>query len=428
MNQHVGWSMNKSLYVIQNALLLLLFSLLLIFFKGPNLLYGSLAFLLVAIYHLLTDRRFSSDQIISSGLMGIHLSVYLLLCSVLIWATTGEEESHYWIIYFLPIVVAATHLNLVKTLLTSFFSSLFYLLLIPLQVWNDPVELREDLPEFLISCTTFFIVGVVIHGFSQQNRTQLEQEKQLNKQLLDNRNALRKSLIKLEATEETLRRKDRLAALGEMSSGLAHEIRNPLGIISSSAQLLQTQLPATAQANKQLLEVIHEESQRLNGLVSDFLKFGRPTEPHCEPQKLELLVQRAVDQTSIVAQEAGVKLSYRPPEVSITVPVDADMIQQMLLNLLLNAVDACTEGGEVAIQLSRDEQAASLSITDNGCGIEAAMQATIFNPFVTTKDHGSGLGLSTAHNIAVAHGGDIRVGSRVGHGSCFTVTLPIEEH
>ena len=419
--------MNKSLYFSQNALLLLLFSLLLIFFKGPNLLYGSLAFLLVAVYHFLTDRRFSADQIVNSGLMGIHLSVYLLLCSVLIWATTGEDESNYWIIYFLPIVVAATHLNLLKTLITCFLSSLFYLLLIPFHIWSDPIELHEDLPEFLITCITFFIVGVVIHGFSQQNRNQLDQEKQLNKQLLQNRNDLHKSLRKLEATEETLRRKDRLAALGEMSAGLAHEIRNPLGVISSSAQLLQAQLSTNAPGHQQLLAVIREESQRLNGLVSDFLKFGRPTDPQCEHYQFEKLVQRVVEQLKTVAQESGIELKYTLPDDSIPVYVDADMIQQLLLNLLLNALDACTAGGVVALRFSIDDNKVNLSIADNGCGMGQEMLATIFTPFVTTKDHGAGLGLSTAHNIAVAHGGDIKVQSRRGYGSCFTVTLPVEE-
>lgn len=424
----MGLTMNKSLFVTQNILLLLMFSLLLIFFKGPSLLYASLAFLVIAIYHLLTDSRFSAEQMISSGLMGIHLGVYVLLCSVLIWATTGEEESHYWIIYLLPIVVAATYLNLATTVTTCFFSSLFYLLLIPQHIWSDPLAVQEDLPEFLITCITFFIVGVVIQGFSQQNRAQLAQEQQLNEQLVDKSNALHKSLLKLEATEETLRRKDRLAALGELSAGLAHEIRNPLGVISSSAQLLQRQLPDAAQSQQQLLEVIREESQRLNGLVSDFLKFGRPTAPKCEHHLLEQSMQRVVQQLAVVAQEAGVTLSCRMPQISVPVCVDVAMIQQLLLNLLLNAIDACRAGGEVTLKLTIDGATVQLAISDTGCGIEPHMLATIFNPFVTTKDCGTGLGLAMAHNIAVAHGGDISVRSRVGYGSCFTVILPREEH
>ncbi|MDY0190286.1 MAG: ATP-binding protein [Desulfuromonas sp.] len=420
--------MNKSLFVTQNTLLLFMFVLLLIFFKGPNLLYASLAFFVIAVYHLLTDSRFSYEQMVTSGLMGIHLGVYLLLCSVLIWATTGEEESNYWIIYFLPIIVAATHLNLLKTLVTSFFSSVFYLLLIPQSIWLDPLAVHEELPEFLITCTTFFIVGVVIQGFSHQSRAQLEQEQQLNEQLVEKSNALHKSLLQLEATEETLRRKDRLAALGEMSAGLAHEIRNPLGMISSSAQLLHQQLHNAGQNHHQLLEVIREESRRLNGMVNDFLQFGRPSEPKCEQQDLACLLQRVVQQLTIVAQESEVQLSCVLPAEAIPVYVDSAMVQQMLLNLLLNALDACSAGGEVTLNLSVDEHQVNLSISDSGCGIEPQMMATIFNPFVTTKESGTGLGLAIAHSIAVAHGGDISVRSRVDYGSCFTVTLPLEEN
>lgn len=419
--------MNKSLFITQNVLLLLLFALLLIFFKGPSLAYGALAFLLVAMYHLFTDRRFSVSQIIDSGLMGLHLCVYMLLCSLLIWATTGEEESHYWIIYFLPIVVAAANLNLIKTLTVCFFSSFFYLLLIPYEIWSVPAEVQEDLPEFLITCTTFFIVGVVIHGFSQQNRHQLLQQKQLNSLLIENRNALQESVLKLEATEETLRRKDRLAALGEMSAGLAHEIRNPLGVISSSAQLLQTQLPDVEDKQLQLLEVIREESKRLNSLVSDFLKFGRPAEPNCEYHLLNQLAQRAVEHLFTIAAEANIKLQFQPSPHQISVMVDGDMIQQLLLNLLFNGIDSCSSGGTVDVKITAEEDTAHIIITDDGCGIEAELLPTIFNPFVTTKDHGTGLGLATAHKIAEVHNGEIHVCSKVGEGSTFTLTLPTQE-
>lgn len=420
--------MNKSLYITQNALLLFLFVLLLIFFKGPNLAYGSIAFLFIAMYHLFTDRRFSAKQIIDSGLMGLHLAIYLLLGSLLIWVTTGEEEeSYYWIIYFLPIVTSATNLSLFKTLTVCFLSSLLYLILIPVEIWSNPSKLADDLPEFLIFCTTFFIVGVVIHGFSQQNRQQLQQEKQLNALLLDNHNALQQSLTKLEATEETLRRKDRLAALGEMSARLAHEIRNPLGVISSSSQLLQSQLTDCSERQQQLLRVIREESSRLNSLVTDFLKFGRPAEPHCQRHQLDLLVQRTVEQLVAVAQQAEVTLSYQPPPQSLVAIVDSNMIQQLLLNLLLNGIDACDKGGQVSVKLSGEKNSAKIIVCDNGRGIDQHVLTTIFDPFVTTKDHGTGLGLSTAHKIAEVHGGDIQVQSHVGHGSCFTVSLPIEE-
>ena len=423
---HTDKAMNKSLLIIKNGLLLCLILLLLVFFKGPSLLYGSLAFTLIVIYHFVTDQRFTAKQLADSGLMTLHLSIYLLLCTLLIWATTGPEESHYWIIYFLPIVIAGTNLTLLHTLGTCLFSSLFYLALIPNTVWDDPHEVAGDLPEFLISCATFFIVGILIHGFSEQHRRQLKQQKHLNDLLLDNRNALQTSLRKLEATEETLRRKDRLAALGEMSAGLAHEIRNPLGIISSSAQLLQSQITSERGERQDLLDVIREESSRLNDLVSDFLRFGRPGEPHRKLQPLENLIQRAAEQLRPVAEQHQVTLIYKAAHPDITVFVDADMIQQLLLNLLLNAIESCLGQGIVSIETLTGDNQAKIIVSDNGCGIPEDVLPTIFNPFFTTKDSGTGLGLAIAHNIAQSHGGDILVSSQLGEGSRFTVILPLE--
>nr|WP_320049289.1 ATP-binding protein [uncultured Desulfuromonas sp.] len=418
--------MNASLPIIKNGLLICLFAFLLAFFKGPSLLYGTLSFSLIATYHLVTDRRFTASQLTDSGLMTLHLAIYLLLCTLLIWATTGHEESHYWIIYFLPIVVAGTNLTLVHTLATCLFSSLFYLALIPNMIWNDPVELAEDLPEFLISCTTFFIVGILIHGFSEQYRRQLERQKRLNDLLLDNRNALQNSLLKLEAAEETLRRRDRLAALGEMSSGLAHEIRNPLGIISSSAQLLQNQIASENSGQQDLLDVIREESSRLNDLVSDFLRFGRPGEPQRKLQPLENLIQKTTEQLRPVAEQHQVTLIYKAAHPDIAVFVDADMIQQLLLNLLLNAIESCSGQGVVSIETLTGNKQAKIIVSDNGSGIPEDVLPTIFNPFFTTKDSGTGLGLAIAHNIAQSHGGDIFVSSQLGEGSHFTVILPLE--
>nr|WP_320114576.1 ATP-binding protein [uncultured Desulfuromonas sp.] len=418
--------MNTSLLIIKNGLLLCLFALLLAYFKGPSLLYGSLSFILIATYHLATDQRFTAEQLADSGLMTLHLAIYLLLCTLLIWATTGDEESHYWIIYFLPIVVAGTNLTLLHTLGTCLFSSLFYLVLIPSAIWENPVELADDLPEFLISCVTFFIVGILIHGFAEQNRRQLIQQKHLNDLLLDNRNALQSSLLKLEAAEETLRRKDRLAALGEMAAGLAHEIRNPLGIIASSAQLLQSQLKNAGTGQEDLLDVIREESTRLNDLVTTFLRFGRPGEPQLKSQQLETLIQKTVEQLRPIAEQHQVALNFTSDYPTTTVLVDADMIQQLLLNLLLNAIEACPQQGEVTVEALRKEDQAHIDITDSGCGISQDVLPNIFNPFFTTKDNGTGLGLATAHNIAQSHGGDIHVTSRPGRGSRFRVTLPLE--
>ncbi len=415
--------MNQSLFITKNGLLILLFTLWLCFFTGPNYLFGGLTFAAIAVYHLLTDRRFSAEHIEASGLMHLHLGVYLLLCTALVWATTGVEESNYWIVYFLPVIVAASNLTLWRTMLTCLVASLLFLLTVRYATTTQDNLLSNELAEFLTLCTTFFVVGVVVNSFSQQHRDQLAQQKRLNERLRERSAELQKSLDKLRETEEILRRKDRLAALGEMAAGLAHEIRNPLGVISSSSQLLRSRFDADDNA-AQLLNVIREESSRLNALVNDFLKFGHPAQPQLLRQDVAALVQRAVDHLYTIAVARNVQICCTLPDTPVELEVDGDMLQQLLLNLLLNAIEACNDQGRVRVTVEDQDQQICIVVDDNGCGIAAEIMATIFNPFFTTKADGTGLGLATSHKIAEMHGGEIQAESIQGEGSCFRVILP----
>jgi len=411
---------------IQSGLFLLLLLLLLVFNKGSTLVYGSLSLVLLIAYHLIIDYRFTTSRLVSSGLISAYVGVYLLLCALVVWNTKvpGRDESNFWIIYFLPITIAAAHLKLRGTLITCTVALGLFVAHLPARMYLDPRERVEELPELIGFGIMFFLVGILVQTFAQQNRLQLTLKQQLNDKLLENQQHLRDSLERLETAEESLRTKARLASLGELSAGIAHEIRNPLGIISSSAQLLDREV-ANLEA-RELLEIIKEESSRLNGLITEFLTFGRQNEPQRQPCNLKILIAHAIDTIQNSAQQKKIALDLDSECSTCTASVDADMMQQVLLNLLLNALEATAPGGRIHVALQQYPERLDIVISDSGRGIPEQNLARVFDPFFTTKSDGTGLGLANAYKIMESHGGSLKVASRVGEGSIFTASLPLE--
>lgn len=411
---------------IQSGLFLLLLLLLLSFNKGSTLIYGSLALVLLIAYHLIVDYRFTTSRLVSSGLINAYVTVYLFLCTLVVWSTRvpGHDESNFWIVYFLPIIIAAAHLKLRGTIVTCTAALLLFIAHLPSHMYLDPRKRAEELPELIGFGIMFFLIGILVQTFARQNRRQLALKQQLNDKLLENQQRLKDSLERLGTAEESLRTKERLASLGEMSAGIAHEIRNPLGIISSSAQLLDRQV-ATEEA-RQLLEIIQEESNRLNGLITEFLTFGRQLKPQRQLCDLAALIMRILESLQNAARQQNIDLGFDRKCSSCTASVDADMMQQVLLNLLLNALEATGPGGRVRVVLEQHAESLDIVVEDSGHGISAENLARIFNPFFTTKSDGTGLGLANAYKIMESHGGSLTVSSHVGEGSQFTASLPLE--
>jgi signal transduction histidine kinase len=416
----------RPISLAKSSLLVLLFALLLLFNQGRDLLYGLLSFALLASYHLFTDSRFSSEQIRHTGLMALHIGVYLLLCTLVVWVTTEEEESVNWIIYLLPVAVAAASLSLKHTLTTCAVATVLFFSQVPPALFRDPAKRSEELPELLVFAITFSR-PVLIQSYSEQNRRQLARQQDLNERLLENQAILKESLDRLNAAEETLRRQDRLAALGEMSAGIAHEIRNPLGVISSSAQLLGRKIADPAEGVRQLLDIIQEETIRLNGLITDFLTFGRPAQPVLCRIDLRTVAARAVEHIEGLARERSIRVVAELPETPMPASIDPDMIQQVLLNLLLNALEASRQEGLVTVRLQPADTSLRLEVHDNGCGIPPENLSKIFNPFFTTKEKGTGLGLANAHRIVEMHRGSLTVSSSPAAGTTFRLNLPRQE-
>jgi signal transduction histidine kinase len=234
---------------------------------------------------------------------------------------------------------------------------------------------------------------------------------------------------------ERMKERDRLAALGQMAAGLAHEIRNPLGSIKGAAQFLQpngTQAPESG-STREFLDIIVEEVDRLNKIVSQFLDYARPYRGDQSPLDINDVVRKTV---LMLDKERAAKVEISTSFIEGLPPVraDAQQLRQVFLNLVLNAVEAMPLGGKLLVSTSlrrstrRGAAAAFLEVRfrDTGVGISPGDLRNLFIPFFTTKERGTGLGLPISQRIIENHGGTIEVRSQTGTGSTFTVLLPVE--
>ena len=218
-------------------------------------------------------------------------------------------------------------------------------------------------------------------------------------------------------------RAEHLATLGELATGLAHEIRNPLAGIAGVMEIIGRYLPASSPARAVLSEV-QQEILQIKRILSDLLETARPKPPDFRPVDLNSTVEHAVTlaRQQTISRPIEIKFSkaYDLPPVEH----DAGQIQQALLNLLLNAIQAIDDAGNIRVRLGSENGFATVSVSDTGCGIAPEHLANIFRPFFTTKKRGTGLGLSLVSRIVEAHSGRVQVASTVGEGSQFMVWLP----
>lgn len=221
-----------------------------------------------------------------------------------------------------------------------------------------------------------------------------------------------------------LERRTRLAALGQMAAGLAHEIRNPLGSISLFASLLERDL-VERPTQLELVRKIHSGVQSLDGIVSDVLAFARPDEVERAWVRLGPVLAGAAELCRSGFERRKVRLEVGDGIDDLEVHADAGQLQRALLNLLLNAAEACDSGGQVRMSARRmGDEAVQIEVVDSGSGIGPEVMDRIFNPFFTTKDTGTGLGLAIVHRIVESHGGTIRAGNDPGGGAIFSIRLP----
>jgi two-component system sensor histidine kinase PilS (NtrC family) len=230
-------------------------------------------------------------------------------------------------------------------------------------------------------------------------------------------------LTEFRRMEEAMRRTDRLAVVGVLAAGLAHEIRNPLAAMCGSIELLSLS-PKLGQHEKRLMQVVRGEGERLEALLKDFLAFAKPASPNLAAVEAGPLVAETADVFRREAALKGISVSVQM-DPAVWLSVDANQIKSVLWNLLGNARDATDPGGRIAVRLRRQAGQALLEVEDSGQGISSEDLPRIFDPFFTTKAGGTGLGLAIVHRVVDGHGGRIAVRSEPGRGSTFSVALPI---
>ncbi len=226
--------------------------------------------------------------------------------------------------------------------------------------------------------------------------------------------------------EEQLARAKHLSALGEMTATISHEIRNPLGIIKSSAELLKKKMDKL-ETNNALPEIIVEESARLNDIITDFLNYARPHQPDLRRTQIEDIVDKILQylELELVQRRIDVIRDFENPLPAVA--VDADMLHQAMLNLLLNALQAMDSDGRLEIRIKGFDQDVQIEIVDSGPGIDNAIIEKIWDPFFTNKEKGTGLGLGIVQNIIEAHNGKIHLENADFGGARVLITLPLKQ-
>jgi two-component system sensor histidine kinase HydH len=211
--------------------------------------------------------------------------------------------------------------------------------------------------------------------------------------------------------KERLSRAERLSSLGEMAAGISHEIRNPLGIIRSSAELLKKKVTKFDPSNT-IPDIIVEEANRLNRIITDFINFAKPRSPNLTPCRIEEVIDKNITFLAMQIEEKGYRIKQNYQNSLPEIQADAAMLYQSFLNILINAMQAMPDGGRIDITISANDKIVRIDFEDDGQGIADDVLDKIWDPFFTTKEMGTGLGLGVVKNIIESHGGSIQIKNR----------------
>ena len=339
---------------------------------------------------------------------------------------TGELSinSSYYPIYFVPVITAALYFGPIMTLLWTLLASAAY----SAYLYPALNEYSIDAAGYTVLAIRiffFFLVGMVVNRVVVAYREQSNSYQRLAEQLTETNRQLER------AYAET-RRSERLAALGQLTAGLAHEIRNPLGIIKGSAEMLNQKLESSNPLAAELAGYISSEVNRLSALVSRFLDFARPLQAETHPLELTEILERALRPVEEQWRGGKVVVERTYQEDLPLVPLDATLCEQVFVNLIQNAFEAMgDEGGTLRLQVSEaqndNRRGVEVRIQDTGPGISPELREQIFNPFVTTKSAGVGLGLSIVSQIMDEHHGSIRLLEMSEKGAGFGLFFPREQ-
>ena len=348
--------------------------------------------------------------------------------STLLIDHTGDIgiNSAYYQIYYLPIVTAAIYFGPIATIVWTALASLAYAsFLIPaLQEYELTAEGATTLATRLLF---FFLAAILVNRFVIENKKQVRRLEALSE-------TLEKTNLQLQRAEADARRSERLAALGQMSAGLAHEIRNPLGVIKGSAEMLASKLQNSQPLASELAGYISSEVNRLNALVARFLDFARPLRVELRAQRVTDMLDRSLESVRNQLPDAKVKIERAYAPALPQVLADEQLCERVFVNLITNAYQAMEDArdGKRVLRVSAwpeesgGRRGAGILIEDTGPGVPAEIREQIFNPFFTSKKDGVGLGLSIVAKIVDEHRGWIKLEEKPGSGARFHLFLPAE--
>jgi signal transduction histidine kinase len=325
-------------------------------------------------------------------------------------------------LYYLPIILAAFWFGLRGGLGCSLIVSIVYAPHLLFQWGGDPALELEKYLEVLL----YNIVGAVTGLLAQRDQQRSRQLQRTAQGLADSYRQLQLQSERIMTIEEQLRQSEKLSTLGEMAAVLAHEIRNPLGSIRVAAEILRDDY-RPGNPKHEFLEIQIKETDRLNRVVEDFLRMARQRPQELHRCRLHDELETIVTLTVPEARRREVALTLIPAPEEVTVCADGEKLRQALLNLVINALQACQPGGKVTIGISQHDTSAEIRISDTGPGISLKLQQRIFEPFFTTKPDGTGLGLAVAPKIIISHNGSLRLEDAPGQGACFIIGLPLAQ-
>ena len=408
-------SSRRSLFRVQDFAWLLFVAVLIA--TAPETNYDALILLpLIGAFQIAEPRL----RVFSSRRGQINSIILKLLLSYLLIGFTHTFESYYSSIFLIPVVSAATILELPGVILvTAIACAAYFSFLLPVFVDYDRYQLTPEQVSFMSLRAAFYaIVAFLVYDQAKAKRQEMERTKEAALQLAESKRNLRKA-------EAALRRSERLAALGQLTAGLAHELRNPLGTIKASAEMLTK--PSTQQRPEVMSEMagyIGSEVDRMNALIANFLDFARPLQIHPVEADLRTVFDDVLKQVTELAKSREVPLAVRGHEGSLPFTFDPELLKLAIANLVQNAIQASAPGQEVELRAAERDMDVLILVSDHGEGIQAEHLENIFNPFFTTKPQGVGLGLAIVSKIIDEHQGHVTVFSEPGRGTRFEITLP----
>jgi two-component system, NtrC family, sensor histidine kinase HydH len=357
-----------------------------------------------------------------SDLIRLGILIFLVAAITALHYQTAIQKVHfhdiYRRLYYLPIVLGGLWFALRGGVGTAIVVSILFAPHVVVQWGHHPAAHPEQYLEILLYNTIGFLTGFL----TQREMSQRIQYQKTAERLEESYQELKKQADLILEIEEQLRRADRLSALGELSAGMAHEIRNPLGSIRGTAEILQDGIDPSDK-RYEFTRILIKEVDRLNKVVQDFLRFSRPA----PVARARVEVNEILREILVLTRQTAFKNVVRSTLAASAVPPilgDGEQLRQAFLNLVLNALQAMPGGGDLKISTTPAEGKVEIRFEDSGQGIPPENLERIFNPFFTTRQEGTGLGLAITHRIIQGHGGRIDVSSKLGGGTTFTVSLP----